>query len=149
MFAVVARLTALLGGDIDRDYCLKMWDGYPKTSEPDLLYGYTKVPLGPRAGRVADGEGEGGRERGIGAPCSHRRDRGSVVAPLCAGWVIGRRLTPCCGMAVLVRSLQPRRAELPRADGDPGRELPARGGVTCQRLADVFLLLSSARHRAA
>jgi hypothetical protein len=63
MFAVVARLTALLGGDIDREYCLKMWDGYPKTSEPDLLYGYTKVPLGPRAGRVAEGEREGGRER--------------------------------------------------------------------------------------
>lgn len=59
MYAVVARLTALLGGDIDREYCLKMWDGYPKTSEPDLLYGYTKVPLGPRAGREADGEREG------------------------------------------------------------------------------------------
>jgi hypothetical protein len=72
---------------------------------------------------------------------------GRVVAPLCAGWVIGRRLTSWCGMAVLVRSLQPRRAELPRADGDPRRELPARGGVTCQRLADVFFLLTGSGQR--
>ena len=38
-----ARFSQLLGGDIDREYCLKLYDTYPKTSEPDLLAGYTKV----------------------------------------------------------------------------------------------------------
>jgi hypothetical protein len=64
MFAAAARLTALLGGDIDREYCLKMWDGYPKTSEPDLLYGYTKVRLGSPAGEGRERERERERERG-------------------------------------------------------------------------------------
>ena len=147
MFAAAARLTALLGGDIDREYCLKMWDGYPKTSEPDLLYGYTKVRLGSPAGEGRERERE--REGSV-RLVAIGEIGGCMVAPLCAGRVIGRRLTPWCGMAVLVRSLQPRRAELPRADGDPRRQRPAGGGVTCERLTDVFLLLSSARrHRAA
>ena len=44
MFATAVRLTALLGADIDREYCTKLYDTYPKTSEPELLAGYTKVP---------------------------------------------------------------------------------------------------------
>ena len=40
---MVARWSELLGGDIDREYCLKLYDTYPQTSEPELLAGYTKV----------------------------------------------------------------------------------------------------------
>ena len=47
MFAAVARLTGLLGGDIDREYCMKLHDTYSKTSEPELLAGYTKVRTDP------------------------------------------------------------------------------------------------------
>jgi hypothetical protein len=43
MFAAAARLSQLLGGDIDREYCFKLYDTYPKTSEPELLASYTKV----------------------------------------------------------------------------------------------------------
>ena len=47
MFAAVARLTGLLGGDIDREYCMKLHDTYSKSSEPELLAGYTKVRTDP------------------------------------------------------------------------------------------------------
>ena len=44
VFAELARMQRLLGGDIDREYCLTRFEDYAKTSEPDLLYNYTKVP---------------------------------------------------------------------------------------------------------
>ena len=47
MFSVVAQWSELLGGDIDREYCLKLYDTYPQTSEPELLAGYTKVSRSP------------------------------------------------------------------------------------------------------
>lgn len=46
VFALGVRLSKLLGGDIDREYCLRMWDegkAYSQTAEPDLLANYTKV----------------------------------------------------------------------------------------------------------
>ena len=53
MFAAVARLTGLLGGDIDREYCMKLHDTYSETSEPELLAGYTKVRTDPTVPRLA------------------------------------------------------------------------------------------------
>ena len=83
MFAAAARLTALLGADIDREYCMKLYDKYSNSSEPELLAGYTKVRLDPAARAPAA------------AACCARRCN-SPPGPL---------LTRGLDMAVLVRPL--------------------------------------------
>ena len=59
MFGAAARLQELLGGDIDREYCMKLYDTYPKTSEPELLASYTKVCRGVLISRCATAAGAG------------------------------------------------------------------------------------------
>ena len=99
MFAAAARLTGLLGGDIDREYCMKLWDQYPKTSEPELLAGYTKVRTDATA------------------PPARCGSAAASPPPL---------LTRACGMAVLVRPLHAGQPKLPRAAGQSGGQRAAR-----------------------
>ena len=86
MFSVVARFTSL---DINREYCTKYWDTYPKSSEPELLSNYTKVPFSHLLRHLL---------------------HGAAAATLCAEHAGGRALSVCpltllCASTVLVRSL--------------------------------------------
>lgn len=164
MFEAIARCTELLGGDIDREYCLKMWDGYTKTSEPDLLYGYTKVRRCPRTGRVGkEGNKERkrgrGRERRPGAQCSHEGNGGLHCGASVRRPGNGARQAADCLVrndstgAITTNSvrqastgrLQPRK-KTPHLRGSDLR--PGRGGDS-QYGAHIFLWLSSAWRRRA